>query len=149
MFSFPFFPPGDFLLTRRPDRLSAGIGTASEFSPSITQHKSNKTRLCKYFSGFSTSSRVLLLTVCWSSEWAIVWPRADCFVLCCWTWLVCCRDAAVPACMQEQRTGLRFSLFNWLPGVHCRLGTAHTTYIIWFSLLWTENLVQINTHCVW
>ncbi|MEQ2291150.1 hypothetical protein AMECASPLE_010508, partial [Ameca splendens] len=40
-----------------PERLSTQ-------QPSIIQHKSNKTRLCKYFSGLSTPSKVLLLAVC-------------------------------------------------------------------------------------
>lgn len=55
---------------------------------------------------------VLLLAVCWSSEWPIVCPMADCFVLCCWTWRVCCGKAAVPACVQQRRTGLRL-MFLW------------------------------------
>lgn len=51
------------------------------------------------------------------SEPAIVWAF---FVLCCWTWLPCCGEAAEPACMQEQRRGLASSFFtvsNGLPGV--------------------------------
>lgn len=67
--------------------------------PSTAPHKSNKTRLCKYFSGSGTSSRALLLAVCWPSVWAIVCPMADRFVLCCRTWLDPCGEAAVPACM--------------------------------------------------
>lgn len=64
---FIFF--GDFLFSPR-GQLDCRWGgrTPQRSPPSITQHKSNKTRLCKYFSGFSTSSRILLLTVCWSSE---------------------------------------------------------------------------------
>lgn len=105
LFFLTLFVSGDFLFSnssRRSEWLPAGAQSASEGSPLLQSapHKSNKTRLCKYFSGFGTSSRVPLLTVCWPSVRAIVWPMADCFVLCAagHGWSVVGRQQCLHAC---------------------------------------------------
>lgn len=104
-FSLTLFVSADFLFSnssRRSEWLPAGAQSASEDSPLLQSapHKSNKTRLCKYFSGFGTSSRVPLLAVCWPSVRAIVLPMADCFVLCAagHGWSVVGRQQCLHAC---------------------------------------------------
>lgn len=106
-FPLTLFVSADFLFSnssRRSEWLPAGAHSASEGPPhhllQSAPHKSNKTRLCKYFSGFGTPSRVPLLAVCWPSVRAIVWPMADCFVLCAagHGWSVVGRQQCLHAC---------------------------------------------------
>lgn len=134
---------------------------APQRTPPLLQsapHKSNKTRLCKYFSGFGTSSRVPLLAVCWPSVRAIVWPNGRLFcAVCCRTWLVCCGEAAVPACMQWQRRGLGFDVSLCPSGCHARSSAlARRAQFTSFSPVpiphqaakSTSNRLQIIIRCV-
>lgn len=127
----------DSFSSRKPVRRSGWLGRPQSSSPSITPHKSNKTRLCKYFSGFSTSSRVLLLAVCQPQSQPLCGP---------W-WLFCLvlLDVAAlllggsRACMHAVAEGrISLELFTVSKGLPSMLGlvcTAHTFDIIYFCSL--------------
>lgn len=102
-----FFPSSYFPFNRGADQAVSGEGARLRGLPlqSIT------TKATKHASvNISVASATRPGSCCSlsaeSSERGIVCPTADCFESCCWTWLACCGEAAVPACMLQQNRGL-------------------------------------------